>query len=135
LNHDDKVICWGTGKPLREFLYVEDFAEACLYSLENWEIINKNSPKDANGNLLYWLNVGSGFEISIKKLSIQIAKTIGFRGEIVWDNSKPDGTPRKKLDTTHLNNLGWYATTNLVTGISKTIESFKEELNTNIIRL
>tara|TARA_Y100000589_G_scaffold230089_1_gene217503 strand:+ start:4544 stop:5551 length:1008 start_codon:yes stop_codon:yes gene_type:complete len=132
-NHN-KVVCWGTGKPMREFLFVEDFAEACLFALENWEIDYPNSPKDSSGNSLNWLNIGSDYEISIYELSRKIAKYIGYEGRIIWDNSKPDGTPRKKLDTRHINNLGWEAKTNLDCGIRKTIESFKNELHKKTIR-
>ena len=134
-NNHQNVICWGTGKPLREFLYVDDFAEACLYVLENWHLKNDLSPKDSKGNSLYWLNVGSNYEISINDLAQKIAKIIGFKGTIIWDKEKPDGTPRKKLDTSQINNLGWEAKTNLDFGIKKTFECFKNELNSKTIRL
>ncbi len=127
-NNFNKVNCWGSGKPLREFLYVEDFAEACLFALENWFPNNSNSPKDDKGESLSWLNVGSDFEISIRDLSYKISKIVGFKGEIVWDESKPDGTPRKKLDTTHINNMGWTPKTNLDLGIKKTLDSFVREM-------
>tara|TARA_B100000927_G_scaffold285116_1_gene274822 strand:+ start:305 stop:1291 length:987 start_codon:yes stop_codon:yes gene_type:complete len=129
LSNKKNVTCWGTGKPLREFLYVDDFAEACLFILSNWEKINNNLPKDENGNILNWLNIGSDFEISINDLANKIGSIINYRGEINWDKTKPDGTPRKKLNTDTMNNLGWVAQTDLDKGIRKTIESFK--LNKN----
>ena len=135
INNHQKVVCWGTGKPLREFLYVDDFAEACLYALENWTIKTDLITKDSKGNSLYWLNVGSNYEITIYDLAKKIAKIIGFKGKIIWDCKKPDGTPRKKLDTSHLDSLGWQATTDLDSGIKKTFESFKNELYNQTIRL
>ena len=130
----EKVICWGTGKPLREFLYVEDFAEACLFTLENWNIDNIHAPKSKDGNPLCWLNVGSNYEISIFDLSKKISQIVGFKGEIVWDNNKPDGTYRKKLDSSHINKLGWVAKTDLDIGIRRTLAIFQEELKMNIVR-
>ena len=126
-NNYDEVICWGTGKPLREFLYVEDFAEACIYLLENWFPNKTLSTLNKNNQPINWLNVGSDFEISIKDLALLIAKTVGYKGKIVWDETKPDGTPRKKLDTTLISNIGWNPKTNLETGIKKTLDSFSKE--------
>ena len=126
-NNYGEVICWGTGKPLREFLYVEDFAEACIYLLENWFPNKTLSTLNKNNQPINWLNVGSDFEISIKDLALLIAKTIGYKGKIVWDETKPDGTPRKKLDTTLISNIGWNPKTNLETGIKKTLDSFSKE--------
>ena len=120
----DFIKCLGSGEPLREFLYVEDLAEACIFTLENWMIKDQNN-FEIKENESIWINVGSNEEISIKSLANKIAKTLGYQGEIIWDKSKPDGTPRKKLDTTSLNNLGWYSKTDLNTGIRKTIENFK----------
>ena len=126
-NNFDEVICWGTGNPLREFLYVEDFAEACLYLLENW-FPNKNQTKsNKNNKSLNWLNVGSDYELKIKDLALLIAKIVGYKGKIIWDKTKPDGTPRKKLDTSRIHNLGWKPKTNLETGIKKTLDSFCRE--------
>lgn len=120
-NNIECVNCWGSGKPLREFLYVEDLADACIFTLENWD------PPKNDINTLNWLNVGSNFEISIKDLALKIANIIGYEGKIEWDLSKPDGTPRKKLDTTKLNNLGWEAKTNLDDGILQTIDFLKKQ--------
>ena len=127
VNNSKEVICWGTGNALREFLYVDDLADACFFVLKNWSPNYKNSPKDNKGNPLTWLNVGSEFEISIKELSKKIASIVGFEGEIIWDHNKPDGTPRKKLDNTEINKMGWFAETDLDQGIKKTLASFLEE--------
>ena len=124
-NNNDKVICFGSGDPLREFLYVDDLAEACLYTLENWIPSKNNFPLDQNGRILYWLNVGSDQEISIKSLAEKIAEFINYKGEIFWDKTKPDGTPRKKLDCSKINSLGWYSKTNLDEGIQKTIKNYQ----------
>mgnify|MGYP001428988821 CR=1 FL=1 len=125
MNNDNKVVCWGSGTPLREFLYVDDFAEACLHLLKNWYPNKNDSPLDENGNPLNWINVGCDFEISIKDLAYKISKIMQFDGDIIWDLDKPDGTPRKKLDTNYINNLGWQAKTNIDEGIVKTISSYK----------
>ena len=123
----NSVSCWGTGKPLREFLYVDDLAEACVFALESWNPnSNINHPNSLDTELC-WLNVGSEDEISIKDLSMLISDLVEYKGEIVWDSSKPDGTPRKKLDTSRLRNLGWIAKTSLKIGIKKTIEEYKKE--------
>jgi len=122
-----EILCWGTGKPLREFLYVDDLAEACLFALKNWFPNTKNAPKDEDGNPLYWLNVGSKYEISIINLAKKISNLIGYEGVIHWDFNMPDGTPRKKLDTTQINNLGWFAKTDLNEGIKQTIKNYELE--------
>ncbi len=134
INNIKKVVCWGTGKPLREFLYVEDFAEACFKVLTKWEPNKYNSTIDNDGFPLNWINVGSKFEISIKELANKIANEIGYEGQIIWDTNMPDGTPRKKLDNKFINKLDWEATTNLDIGIKKTYLSFKNELNSNKLR-
>ena len=123
----DSVICWGSGKPLREFLYVEDLAEACIFVLENWSPNSNIKNSNSSDKELCWLNVGSNFEVSISKLVNLISEEIGYQGKIIWDESKPDGTPRKKLDTSRLSNLGWEAKTEFTQGIKKTIDSYREE--------
>ena len=129
IDEEKKVVCWGTGNPLREFLYVDDLAEACLHVLKNWSPNKNNSPLDEDGEPLCWLNIGCDYEISIKELANTISKIVGYEGEIIWDTGKPDGTPRKKLNTNFINLLGWKAQTNLVEGIEKTIIHFKKNLN------
>jgi len=103
---------WGSGSPLREFLYVEDLADACVFLLENYDSSEH-------------INVGSGEDLSIKELAAIIAEELGFRGETRWDTSKPDGTPRKLLDVSKVNKLGWKATTELRDGIRESIRDFE----------
>jgi len=110
----DEIVVWGTGKATREFLYVEDCAEAIILATEKY---NKSDP----------VNIGAGFEISIKDLVKLIAKISGFRGQIVWDTTKPDGQPRRCLDTTKAEKeFGFKAKTSFEEGLKKTIEWYKE---------
>ena len=106
-----EVTCWGTGKPLREFLYVDDMADACVFLMENY-----------SGNET--VNVGTGKELTIRELTELVAKVIGYEGEILWDASKPDGTPRKLLDVSKLESLGWRYKTELEDGIRLAYEDF-----------
>ena len=106
-----EVVCWGTGSPLREFLYSEDLADACVFLMANY---SEES----------FINIGSGLEISIKALSETVGRIIGFDGKIVWDNSKPDGTPRKLMDSSRLFALGWKPKVSLEDGIRLTYEDF-----------
>lgn len=110
-NDQDYVELWGTGSPKREFLHVEDFSKAVVFCLENKL---KHS--------IY--NIGSGSDISIKTLSELVKKIVGFKGEIMWDKSKPDGTPRKLLDNSRINEEGWQATITLEEGILSTYTWF-----------
>ena len=128
IKNKKEVICWGSGKPLREFLYVDDLAEACVFLLKNWDPNINNSPLDDNGEPLNWINVGCNFEISIKDLAEKISNIMNYNGKILWDSDKPDGTFRKKLDTSCIKKLGWEAKTNLDNGIRATINSYKKEL-------
>jgi len=113
-NNEDKIVVWGTGKPTREFLYVEDAAEAVILATERYD---KPEP----------VNIGAGFEISIKELAHLIAKLSGFKGRIVWDTTKPDGQPRRKLDTTKAEKeFGFRASTPLEEGLKRTIEWYKK---------
>ena len=127
MNKRNSVCCWGSGEPLREFLYVEDLAEACIFVLENWNPINNFKNLKSYDKELCWLNVGSNDEISIKNLAKLISDIVEYNGEIIWDSTKPDGTPRKKLNTSRLNKLGWVSKTSLKNGIRKTIEIYKIE--------
>ena len=108
LNGESSVTLWGTGGPLREFLHVDDLASATMFALENYE---SEIP----------LNVGSGEEVSIKQLAETIKAAVGFDGEINWDTSRPDGTPRKFLDSSKLEKLGWKPSLTLEEGLAKTI--------------
>jgi len=113
------VELWGTGKPMREFMFVDDLAEAIRYSIES---INA---ADLYENGITHLNVGTGVDLTIAELAQLIAKTTGFTGEIVYDTTKPDGTPRKIMDVSRINSLGWKAKTSLEEGIAKTWEWYK----------
>ena len=107
-----QITNWGSGSPLREFLFVEDLADACVFLLENYDSSEH-------------INVGSGEDLSIRELAEIIAEEVGFSGETHWDTSKPDGTPRKLLDVSKINKLGWKATTGLRDGIRKSISDFE----------
>ncbi len=128
-NSKPSVICWGSGEPLREFLYADDLGDAVVYALENWDPNSKNAPLDTNGVPLTFLNVGTGQEISIKNLANKIASILNFKGDIIWDKDKPDGTPRKILNSERLINLGWRAKTSLDVGILNAFENYKKEVN------
>jgi GDP-L-fucose synthase len=112
-NNHAPVTLWGTGTPMREFLFVEDLANAVLFALEN--VLPE-----------YLFNVGSGNDVVIKNLAETIQTQIGHYGEIIWDTSKPDGTPRKWMDSSKLNNLGWFPKISLEDGISSTYKWFLE---------
>ncbi len=126
LNNSKVVTCWGSGSPEREFLHVDDLARASRFVLENWDPNEKFAPKDKDGNQLIFLNVGTGKDISIKELAKKIALEVGFQGEIRWDISKPDGTPKKLLDISRIQSLGWKPMISLDEGINKTVKLFKE---------
>lgn len=106
-----EVTCWGTGTPLREFLYVDDLANACVFLMNNY-----------SGNET--VNLGTGKEVTIKELTETVAEVVGYDGEIKWDKSKPDGTPRKLLDVSKLKSLGWQYKTELKDGIKLAYEDF-----------
>ena len=114
-NNHSMVELWGSGAPKREFLHVDDLAKAVVFSLEN-------NLKES----LY--NVGSGHEISIKKLAELIQEVTEHRGDIIWDKTKPDGTPRKLMDSSKLNKLGWTSKINLKDGVVKVLEGFEKGL-------
>ncbi len=131
--NDNLVLCWGTGNPKREFLHVDDLADACLFALEHWDLNNDLSPKDINGMTLPYLNVGTGIEISIRELANLIAEITGYKGNISWDDSKPDGTPKKKLDISRINSLGWQHKIKFEDGLRNTIKLYKKERNNKSI--
>ena len=111
LREDKELVVWGSGQPMREFLYVDDMAEACVFLMENG--INEG---------LY--NVGAGEDVTIKELAETVMSVVGFNGKIVFDASKPDGTPRKLLNVERLRKMGWQAKTSLRDGIAKTYADF-----------
>ena len=114
LNGDKQVTCLGTGSPRREFLYVDDLARAISHVLYNY-----------NGNEL--LNVGTGEDVTIKEAAEMVAKTVGYEGDIVWDHTKPDGTPRKVLDVSRIQATGWKSEISLEEGLKRTVEWYKNE--------
>lgn len=117
-NNEESVTIWGTGKPMREFLYVEDLADAITFLMENIEA------KDIYEKGISQINIGTGKDISISNLAKMISGIVGFKGKIINDLSKPDGTPRKLMDVSRINNLGWKYKTELEDGIKKTYEWF-----------
>lgn len=116
-NNNAPVILWGSGTPMREFLFVDDMAEAVVFALEN-----------CLPDYLY--NIGTGEDLTIRELAETIQKITGHQGEIIWDSSKPDGTPRKLMDISKMHELGWKHKVNLEQGISKTYDWFLEHVNT-----
>ena len=123
---DAKVTCWGSGTPLREFLHVDDLGEACVFALEQWQ----PGPDE-----LQHLNVGTGVDLSIRELAQAVAAATGFAGEINWDSSKPDGTPRKQLDVSRLAALGWRASIPLAEGLASTVAEFRDQFSQQLVRL
>jgi GDP-L-fucose synthase len=102
------VTLWGSGNPRREFLHVDDLADACLFLMDRYE---DDWP----------INVGTGTDVTIRELAALVARAVGYTGEVVWDDSKPDGTPRKWLDVSRLSELGWQARLDLETGLRETV--------------
>ena len=114
---------WGTGSPLREFLYSDDLAEACVFLVENGNYADMAFADDS-GTVQSHINVGSGKEVTIKELAETVKEVIGFDGEIAWDLSRPDGTPRKLMDSSRINALGWKPSVSLKEGISRAYQDF-----------
>jgi len=115
INNESKVTLWGSGKPKRELMEVDEFARALLLIVDKYD-----DPET--------INIGTGKDLSIKEISEIVKEVVGFQGEIVWDETKPDGTPRKLLDISKITNLGYQPHEDLKTGITKTYEWFKQEL-------
>jgi GDP-L-fucose synthase len=109
-----EVVAWGTGLPRREFLHVDDLADACAF------LLRIESPPD-------WINIGTGTDVTIRDLTESVAAVTGYRGRFNWDSSRPDGTPRKLMDVSRLNALGWQARIGLREGIEKTYASYRAE--------
>ncbi len=128
------IKCWGSGNPRREFMHVDDLAEASIFALENWDPNSSNAPLDESNEPLTWLNVGTGKDITIKKLAEMISKVTSYDGEIIWDINKPDGPPQKLLDISKLKKLGWSSKIELNHGIKITYEQYKKELKANTLR-
>ena len=135
INSLNEVECWGDGSPLREFLYVDDLASACIFVLEKWNpAFNRDNTSSQQNNRLTWLNIGTKEEISIKNLAIKISQIIGFKGNIIWNKSKPNGTLRKKLDCSEIYKLGWEPSISITEGIKFTIDDFKKKYHLNKLR-
>ncbi|WP_075836710.1 GDP-L-fucose synthase family protein [Deinococcus marmoris] len=115
-----QVEVWGSGTPLREFLYVDDLADACLFLMQN---VSESGP----------INVGTGKDLAIRELAELIAKEVGYTGQLAFDASKPDGTPRKLMDISHLGKLGWQAETSLQIGIQKTLDWYSSNVSPRIV--
>ncbi|WP_289662505.1 GDP-L-fucose synthase family protein [Flavobacterium panacagri] len=115
-NDNARVVLWGTGTPMREFLFVDDMAKAVVFAIEN-KLTD------------YLYNVGTGSDVTIKELAEIIQKITGHKGEIIWDSSKPDGTPRKLLDVSKMHQLGWKHQIELYAGIEKTYEWFLQNID------
>lgn len=116
-----EVVAWGTGSPRREFLHVDDLADACAF------LLRLENPPD-------WINVGTGTDVTIRDLTEIVADVVGFKGRIAWDATKPDGTPRKLMDVSRLTALGWQARIGLRAGIERTYASFLEEKAAGTLR-
>jgi len=112
------VTCWGSGTPRREFLHVDDLADAAVHCLERWQ------PGPDEGQ---FVNVGTGTDVTIRELAEQVAQAVGYSGRIEWDASKPDGTPRKLLDVSRLASLGWTSRISLEDGLGSTVEEFIQQ--------
>ena len=117
-----EVVAWGSGTPMREFLHVDDLADACAF------LLTLDNPPD-------WINVGTGTDVTIRELTETVAAVVGYPGKITWDASKPDGTPRKLMDVSRLSALGWSARTGLREGIERTYASFLAEQSAGTLRI
>lgn len=116
------VTAWGTGSPMREFLHVDDMAAASIFVME----LDEPTYKSNTQPMLSHINVGTGIDCTIKELTETIANVVGFKGEIIWDSSKPDGAPRKLMDVSRLERLGWKAKISLATGLESAYQWFLE---------
>jgi len=115
IREQEEVLCWGDGSPMREFLYVDDLAKACIF------LMNEYNDSEI-------INVGTGADVTIKNLAEAIASIVGYKGKIIWDTSKPNGTMRKVLDVSKINKLGWKAETSLLYGIQKTYKWYLDDI-------
>lgn len=115
INDSPVVTIWGSGSPLREFMYTDDLADACVFLMESY-------------NDKMFVNIGTGEDLTIKDLAMQIKEVVGYKGEITFDTSKPDGTPRKLMDSGRLHSMGWKHKTSLAEGLRKAYQFFKQEV-------
>lgn len=126
LAHAKEVVAWGSGAPKREFLHVDDMARACIFVMN----LERSYHQQQTQPMCSHINIGCGRDYTIKELTEMIAKIVGFQGKISWDTSKPDGTPRKLLDSTRLKSLGWQAQIGLTEGLTKTYQWFVKQQQT-----
>ena len=125
INNDNEVMVWGTGNAMREFLFVDDMAEASLFVLGiDKEIYDENTLP-----MISHINVGSGKDITIKELAEIMKEVVGFEGKITFDNTKPDGSPRKLIDVSRLSKMGWKNSTSLREGLELTYNWYKNNLD------
>lgn len=115
MGRKERVVVWGSGTPLREFLHVDDLADAVVFLMEGYSGLDH-------------VNVGSGKEVSIKELAELVKEVVGFEGELAWDSSKPDGTPRKLMDSSKLKELGWEAKISLKDGLKDTYKWYLDNV-------
>ncbi|MGA6580438.1 NAD-dependent epimerase/dehydratase family protein, partial [Providencia sp. NPDC089923] len=115
-----EVVVWGTGTPMREFLYVDDMAAASVYVME----LNKETYQANTQPMLSHINVGTGVDCTIREMAETMANVVGFKGRVSFDSTKPDGTPRKLMDVSRLKNLGWTYSVSLKDGLSQTYQWF-----------
>ncbi|HFD6683405.1 TPA: GDP-L-fucose synthase [Providencia alcalifaciens] len=125
LNNDAQVVVWGTGTPMREFLHVDDMAAASVYVME----LDNNTYQNNTQPMLSHINVGTGFDCTIREMAETMAKVVGFAGKVVFDSNKPDGTPRKLMDVSRLKDLGWSYSIELEDGLDKTYQWFLQNQN------
>ena len=128
VNHAPKVTIWGSGTPKREFLYIDDMAAASVHVMN----LEKATYEQHTQLMLSHINVGCGYNITIKELGELVSKTVGYQGEIVFDPSKPDGSPHKLMDSSRLNALGWQAKVSLEDGLGLTYADFQKHYATNL---
>lgn len=125
INDDDEVVVWGTGNAMREFLYVDDMADASLFILELNEEIYKTNTKPMHSHI----NVGTGVDVTIREMAQIMKQVVGFKGKLTFDTTKLDGPPRKLVDVSHLSNMGWEYTIDLESGLEKTYQWYLERGN------
>ena len=119
-NNAREIMAWGTGTPRREFLYVDDMAEASIFVMK----LDHQTYASQTKQMISHINVGSGIDYTIKELAEKVAQTVGYEGEIVWDTTKPDGTPRKLMNVSRLNGMGWSSKTTLEDGLKQAYADF-----------
>ena len=138
--HPPKVVLWGTGSPRREFLHVDDMADACIFlmnlpdeKLDSFLLADsfasnlKRSARQAQRTFSFLINLGSGQDQTIREIANLVAEIVGYKGDVIWDNSKPDGTPRKLLDVTKINTLSWKSKISLEEGIQRTYKGYAKQ--------